>query len=122
MAKDIDSSLKDLQKINGFIGGAIVDAESGMSLGTIGGNAKFDIEIAAAANKDVVAAKLAAASALGLSDSIDDILITLGTQYHLIRPLPNNPAIFIYLCVDRATSNLALARIAVNKVATEVRF
>lgn len=110
MAQNIDATLKALSKINGFIAAAIVDTESGMTLGTIGGGDSFDIEVAAAANRDVVVAKLAAASALGLPDAIDDILITLTSQYHLIRPMSDQPAVFIYLALDRAQANLALAR------------
>lgn len=110
MAQNIDATLKALSKTNGFIAAAIVDTESGMTLGTLGGNDNFDIEVAAAANRDVVVAKLTAASALGLTDAIDDILITLTTQYHLIRPLSDQPTVFIYMALDRAQANLALAR------------
>lgn len=116
MAQNIDATLKALGKINGFIAAAIVDTESGMTLGTIGGGDSFDIEVAAAANRDVVVAKLAAASALGLPDAIDDILITLTSQYHLIRPMTNQPTIFIYVALDRAQANLALARRSVVEI------
>lgn len=116
MAQNIDATLKALAKINGFIAAAIVDTESGMTLGTNGGSAAFDIEVAAAANRDVVVAKLAAASALGLTDAIDDILITLTTQYHLIRPMSGQPTIFIYVALDRAQANLALARRSVVEI------
>lgn len=116
MSQNIDATLKALSKIGGFIGAAIVDAESGMTLGTIGGNPNFDVEVAAAANRDVVAAKLAAAAAIGLDDAIEDILITLSTQYHLIRPMANHPSIFIYIALERASANLALARRSVMEI------
>jgi hypothetical protein len=57
-----------------------------------------------------VRAKLKTIEALGLDDTIDDILITLSTQYHIIRPLEQSPEIFLYLVLDSKKANLALAR------------
>jgi hypothetical protein len=48
--------------------------------------------------------------ALALNDQIEDMLITLGKQYHLIRPLSTNDALFIYVVLDKVKANLAMAR------------
>ena len=117
MAIDISK----LQDITGFIGAAVVDADSGMMLASIGGGALLDMEVAGAANTEVVKAKLRAMEALGLDDGIEDILITLGKQYHLIRPLANQPTTFIYVAVDRRTANLALARAQVKAVESTLK-
>ena len=55
-------------------------------------------------------ARRATIKTLGLTDQIDDLLITLTSQLQIIRPLVNKPALFIYLVVDREKSSLAMAR------------
>lgn len=79
-------------------------------------DAKFDLEAAGAANMDVVRAKNRAIDALGLKDKIEDILITLGGHYHLLRPLENNRNVFIYIAVDRQSANLGMARLKLKAV------
>ncbi|MER7006962.1 hypothetical protein ABT297_28535 [Dactylosporangium sp. NPDC000555] len=98
--------------IDGAIAVALVDYTSGMTLGTLGGRPDFDITVAAAGNTDVVRAKLRTIEMLGLPDRVEDILITLDSQYHLIRPLntANGHGLFLYLALVKARANLALAR------------
>ena len=102
-------SLPKLMEIDGCIGCCIVDTNSGMMLGAAGGG-NVSMEVAAAGNTEVVRAKRKTMKALQLGDAIEDILITLGKQYHLIRPLSSNDALFIYVVLDKTKSNLAMAR------------
>ena len=104
---DINTSLEKALTITGCLGVALVDFESGLCLG-VAGNAGFDLELAAAGNAEVVRAKKSIRDKLGLTDKIEDILITLSNQYHLIRMVGTN--VFIYCALDRRKSNLALAR------------
>ena len=101
--------LDELNHLAGFVGAALVDSDSGMALAMVGGGG-LDLEVAAAGNSEVVRAKRRVAQQLGLNDTIEDILISLGKQYHLIRPLESNPALFLYVALDRARANLAMAR------------
>ena len=101
--------ISPLQGIDGFICAALVDSESGMCLATSGGG-NINLEVAAAGNSEVVKAKRRVASALKLNDEIDDILISLGRQYHLVRPLERNSKMFLYVVLDRGKANLAMAR------------
>jgi predicted regulator of Ras-like GTPase activity (Roadblock/LC7/MglB family) len=104
----IKQSLEELLTCDGAMCAAIVDSDSGMMLGSAGSG--LDLEVAAAANTEVMRAKLKAMRQLGLNDVIEDILITLGKQYHLIRPLSRKEGAFIYFVLDKNRSNLALAR------------
>lgn len=103
-------SLGKVGEIDGFIGACLVDSDSGMMLTSIGGGESFDLELASAGNTEVVRSKRRIMKALNLTDQIEDILITLGKQYHLIRPVRANEALFIYLVLDRTKANLAMAR------------
>jgi CheY-like chemotaxis protein/predicted regulator of Ras-like GTPase activity (Roadblock/LC7/MglB family) len=108
-------SLSKLDSLDGFIGACLCDSESGMVLATEGGG-PLNLEVAGATNSEVVRAKRKAAKALNLKDDIEDILITLGKQYHLVRPLKTKPNVFFYLALDRTRSNLGMARITLADV------
>ena len=60
--------------------------------------------------------------ALQLDDVIDDILITLSKQYHLIRPVASKPGLFLYVVLDKNKSNLALARRKVQEIEQSLSF
>lgn len=109
---NLTPSLDKLMTPDGALCAAIVDSSSGMLLGQIGTG--VDLELAAAGNTEVVRAKMKTMKSLGLNDAIEDILITLGKQYHIIRPVANHEGLFLYLVLDRGRANLALARRAVQ--------
>ena len=111
---NLNDSLQDLMSLDGAMCAAIVDYNSGMMLGSAGTG--VDLELAAAGNTEVVRAKMKTMKALGLNETIDDILITLGKQYHIIRPSNSLPGIFVYYVLDNKRANLALARRKVNDV------
>ncbi|AIV32445.1 hypothetical protein LMJ38_33360 [Streptomyces sp. R1] len=116
---NLETSLKEcLGSIDGATAVALVDYTSGMALGTLGGGKDFNLEVAAAGNTDVVRSKLRTMEHLGLKDEIEDILITLNTQYHMIRLLKGRGGngLFLYLVLDASRANLAMARHQLRRI------
>ena len=114
----IKQTLDELMTLDGAMCAAVVDSGSGMMLDSIGSG--VDLEVAAAGNTEVMRAKTKTMRALGLNDVIEDILITLGKQYHIIRPSSKLAGIFIYYVLDSSRANLALARRKITDVESKM--
>jgi hypothetical protein len=104
----LDTVLEKLLSFDGAMCVAVVDSETGMTLGSAGSG--VDIDLAAAGASGILRARLASSKALGGKEEIDDVLISLTSQVQIIHPLPRNPTIFTFLIGDRAKSSLAMAR------------
>lgn len=116
----IKQTLDELMMLEGSMCAAVVDSTSGMILGNVGSG--VDIEVAAAGNTEVVRAKMKTMRALGVNDVIEDILITLGKQYHIIRPSSRQEGVFIYVVLDKQHANLAMARRKTQDVEKDMIF
>ncbi|MCF6289174.1 MAG: hypothetical protein L3J53_08080 [Proteobacteria bacterium] len=115
---NLKESLATIMEIDGALACSVVDYESGMSLGEDGGG--LDLELAAAGNSEVVKAKLKTMASLGVKGALEDILITLEKQYHIIRPMVSQKGLFIYVVLNKSKSNLALARRKIINVESEM--
>ncbi len=112
---DVNTSLQEAVALDGAIAAALVDWQSGMTLGTAGGG-DLDLDVAAAGSTEVVRAKLKVIDNLGLDDKIEDILITLSSQYHLIRVLEKDTSLFLYVALNKEQANLAMARYKLTQI------
>lgn len=52
----------------------------------------------------------------GAEIHIDDILITLGKQFHLIHHMADTLTVFLYVALDKKIANLGIARVQVKKL------
>ena len=116
--KQFGEDLKD--NVPGFIAVAVAEIKSGISYYTKSVVSDFDPELACAFNLEVVKAKLNAIKALGLQgQTVDNILITLSSQIHIID-VSENGEYFIYLAVDSTKANLGMTKSILNKYKQEI--
>jgi hypothetical protein len=110
----LQDSMNACLQIEGAFAAALVDIGSGMALAKVGGG--MNLDVAAAGNTEVIKAKLKTMASLGVKGTIEDILITLDAQYHLIRLIPHKQGLFLYLALDKARANLAMARFKLMEI------
>lgn len=112
--KEAVSAFEKIQaEVPGFIAASLVDIESGMTLAVLTSRPEFDLAAASAFNSEIVKQKIKTIKALGLDSTLDDILLTLSDQLHLIKMV--GEVAFIYLAVEKAATNLAIIRSVVSK-------
>ena len=109
----VDQFEKLSADLPGFMAASLVDIESGMTLGLKSVRPDFDLAAASAYNSEMVKQKLKIMKALNLRTHLEDMLITLGDQIHVIRMV--GPTTFVYLSVDRSQCNLAIVRNVLTK-------
>lgn len=117
---NIHETLQAALALDGALGVALGDWKTGMCLGFAGTDTPdfplANLELAVASNTEVIRAKQKALKLLQTADRIEDILITLTTQYHLIRLTQAIEGLFFYLALDRGKGNLALARFKLTQL------
>lgn len=122
---NIKQSIQNALAIDGTIGAALGDWGTGFSLGQASLNDHSfpaeKLEQAIALNAEVIKAKNRAREGLQLSAPIEDILITLADQYHLIRLCETTEGVFFYLVMERKKANLGLARIKLRQIEKDLR-
>ncbi len=100
--------------VSGVVATAVVDLESGMTLAAKSNRADFDLASASAYNSELVKQKIKIMRSLNLKSTLEDMLLTLSDQFHLIRFMPGGTA-FLYLAAERSGTNLAILRNSVSK-------
>ncbi|MHA2788618.1 hypothetical protein ACXZ66_05660 [Corynebacterium sp. S7] len=98
--------------LDGFLGAALVDASTGMALASRSGSADFDLDVAAAYNSEMLKAKKRTLKALNIDSPLEEFLVTLEDQYHMIRILDDN--MFLYTAVRSKDTTIAMLRAVVN--------
>ncbi|MEV5525423.1 hypothetical protein AB0N43_33895 [Streptomyces pseudogriseolus] len=121
----IDESLLEAMRLPGARGALVVDWISGLALGAVGGAPGGDVEATAAETAEL--ARLAMESGAlapaqggkGEDPPVEDLILTTADAFHLLRFVvtPFDSTVFLFLSLDRADGNLALARIRLAEMA-----
>lgn len=120
MSDFLTNFVEDLKtNVSGFIAVAVTEVKTGMSYKSLTVDPSFDPELASAYNLEVVKAKMTAIKALGLKESIEDIMITLTNQIHIIS-ISESGEYFIYLAVNSSKANLGMTRSILKKYSKEI--
>ncbi|MBP8532685.1 hypothetical protein [Streptomyces sp. MK37H] len=117
---DIQESLREMMECEGALAASLVDYLSRISLGAAQTPQGPDLEKVAYGDTDVLRAKLSTLELLGYSaERLEDIVVTLDTEYHVIRPLSQRASqgVFLYLVADRARADLDSTRATMRDVA-----
>lgn len=107
--------LNPLTQLGGFMGAAIVDCETGLLLGRAAPRSET-LDPGAASAVDVMQAARRLAATVQAEGDVEDVLVTLSSHYHMARVIERNPAIIIYLCLDRRSANFGLAHLTLRQV------
>ena len=110
---DAEPILAQVLTIEGALGAALVNATTGAVVGQHAAARPLDMSRMATIAQDLVQA------ALRLRDGIEDIMITVDSQYHVLRPLGAS-GVFVHLILDRDRASLGMARQQLAKIARTV--
>ena len=117
-----EPDISSLRRISGFMGGWLVDSETGDVMAREGARNDPEHEATRATAVDMARANLRALGSSHPDERVDDILITLGRRMHLIRPLDASPTLCLCVVLDKESSNPLLARMQLRRVAQALRF
>ena len=120
----VDNCLLQAMAIPGALGASLVDYTTGFPVASAGVAPNSDPDAAAAGTAEVVQAANSRAlftSALP-HDVLEDLIITTAAGYHLLRPVRTDfdSRLVLYLWLDRALGNLAVARRRMQSLADEL--
>lgn len=117
---NVMTNLNRLERADGFLGAALFDIEANACLASVDHGSTVGVEAAVGAHVDVLQANRRTIARLDLSDEVEDIVISLTGEYHLLRLVRRQPSLFFFLTLDRERANLAMARYLLSDVERDI--
>ena len=107
--------LRSIFELEGVKGVALADYRSGESL-NLESRMSGNLDFAVAADSGIIRAKINYIHQFGILDAVEEIVISLVNEYHLIKLLKRYEGLFLYLVLDRTRSNLALTKLKLLEI------
>jgi CheY-like chemotaxis protein len=107
-----ETCLELLRRLDGFTAACLVDSDTGVLLGSDNRLPGFDLSVAAAGYTEIYRRQRRTISDLALADCLEDVVVTLPRQYHVLHAIERQPSTFLYVIVERGHCNLGLVRYA----------
>jgi len=113
-----EAMLAQVREIDGFALACLIDASTGMILGSVQDDDDLSPPVAAAGAADVASALSLMTAALAIDGEVQDVIVTLSSHYHLIRLLQAGPGqqLLLLVTLDRRQANLGMAHHEIRNV------
>ena len=111
--------LSPLARINGFVGGWLIDGETGEVLA--GQGAEPGTAAAMSAHVRMARVSFPADDRQASGDEVEDVVISLGRRLHLFRPVQSAPSVFLCVALEKEAATPTLARIQMKRIAQSVQ-
>jgi predicted regulator of Ras-like GTPase activity (Roadblock/LC7/MglB family) len=110
-------ALAEMLSIEGLLGCAVVDGTTGLVLARESREDQpADLDLSAAASAQVLRSHRMAARSMGLTDQIDEVMVSAGPRQQVLRTVSRHPDLFLMALLDKQRANLALARYKLMEV------
>jgi CheY-like chemotaxis protein len=106
-AETVREALERGRGLEGSLATLLVETATGNLIAAAIGSKGVDVEVAARATAELARQKPKVEEAIGLRDAVEEIVLTSGRRYYLLRPMGR---MFLLLVLDRRKANLAVAQ------------
>ncbi|HEY0190679.1 MAG TPA: response regulator [Kofleriaceae bacterium] len=110
---ELELVVEKLRRLDGYAAAMMIDSQSGVVLGGDGDVSSPEIQAAAAGYCELYRMECALVDRLGVADEIEDVVITMSKQYHVLHAVAGAPSLLLCVALDRDTASLGLARYAI---------
>lgn len=119
-SSNLNDKLAKLERLEGFLAAGLYDMSEERCVAVLERDPAAQIRASTAGHAALIDAKRRTIARLNLDDDLEDIVITVEDEYHLLRLCRHHPNLFFYVALDRSDANLAMARYLLSNVERDV--